>query len=171
LNVRQSIERLRLETLHDLRPYCMASPQEAVMANALARLVTLTFFVLLALWAPVRADDPGAQARALIQSQLDAFGRDDAAGAYALASPGIRSVFTDSGTFMDMVRSRYAPVYRHRSAEFQAFSIDGDQASQVMTLVDEDNEVWTAIYKLERQPDGSWLISGCLLTKAEAKDT
>jgi hypothetical protein len=139
--------------------------------NALARLVALSIVLVIAAWTPLRADEASSKAQALIQSQLDAFGRDDAAAAYALASPGIKSVFTDSGMFMDMVRSRYAPVYRHRSAEFQAFSIDGDQASQVMTLVDEDNEVWTAIYKLERQPDGSWLISGCLLTKAEAKDT
>jgi hypothetical protein len=149
----------------------MASPQEAAMARSFARLVSLSFLLVVAVWAPVRAEDASSQARALIQSQLDAFGRDDAGAAYALASPGIKSVFPDSGTFMDMVRSRYAPVYRHRSAEFQAFSIDGDQASQVVTLVDADNEVWTAIYKLERQPDGSWLISGCLLTKAEAKDT
>jgi hypothetical protein len=141
------------------------------MPYTLARLAAFSVICLLTLWTPLRAEDGSPEARAVIQSQLDAFERDDAAAAYALAAPGIKSIFTDSGMFMDMVRSRYAPVYRHRSAEFQAFSTDGDEASQVMTLVDGDNEVWTAIYKLQRQPDGSWLISGCLLTKAEAKDT
>ena len=44
--------------------------------------------------------------------------------------------------------------------------IDGDNVSQVVTIVDDDNEVWKALYKLARQPDGKWLINGCLLVKS-----
>jgi hypothetical protein len=137
------------------------------MRNLFATL-SLLFCVIAAVSG--RAEDVGQQARALVQHQLDAFANDDAAGAYALASPGIKSIFTDSATFMNMVRGQYAPVYRHRSAEFGAFSLDGDEASQDLTIVDENNEVWTAIYKLARQPDGSWLINGCLLVKSPAHD-
>ena len=139
------------------------------MVNALLRLVpvlaALTFFFCV----PARAQDVSVQAHGLIQSQLDAFERGDAGGAYALASPVIKSMFADSGVFMDMVRTRYAPVYHHRSAEFGAFSLDGDNASQSLTIIDDNNDVWTALYKLERQPDGSWLINGCVLIKSQDK--
>jgi len=143
------------------------------MLKALARLAPLlafVAFVAVLAFAPARADDSSGEARALIQRQLDAFAGGDASGAYALASPGIKSIFPDSSIFMDMVKNQYAPVYRHRSAEFGAYSIDGDNATQMLTIVDNNNEVWTAIYKLARQPDGSWLISGCVLIKSNAKD-
>ena len=137
----------------------------------LKALVALTLLLgAVTAFSTARGADADPQARALIQRQLDAFANDDAAGAYALASPGIRSIFTDSATFMEMVRTQYAPVYRHRSAQFGAFLLDGDEASQVLTIVDDNNEVWTAIYKLARQPDGSWLINGCLLIKSKATE-
>jgi hypothetical protein len=106
------------------------------------------------------------EVRALIERQLDAFARDDAEGAYALAAPGIKEQFPDSDTFMAMVRKSYAPVYRHRSVEFGDFTDGGDKVEQILTIVDEDNEVWTAIYKLGRQPDGAWRITGCILVKS-----
>ena len=136
-----------------------------------ARVVLMVAFFAIFSIAPAPAGEAGADARAVIERQLDAFARDDAGAAYALAAPGIKEIFTDSGTFMSMVRSKYAPVYHHRHAEFGDFSSDGDNASQILTLIDDDNVVWTALYKLGRQPDGSWLITGCLLIKAEAKDT
>jgi hypothetical protein len=115
---------------------------------------------------PSFAADPPAEVRAVIQRQFDAFAHDDAAGAYAIASPGIQAVFPDADTFITMVRKSYAPVYRHRSAEFGAFTADGDDVEQAVTLVDENNEVWIAIYKLSRQPDGSWKSTGCVMTKS-----
>jgi hypothetical protein len=140
------------------------------MRKALAGLIPLLGLIAVFSATPAGAEDYGSRARALIERQLDAFASGDAVGAYELASPGIKSIFTDPTIFMEMVRTRYAPVYRHRSAEFGAFSVDGDNASQSLTIVDDNNEVWTAIYKLARQPDGSWLINGCLLIKSDAKD-
>ena len=67
---------------------------------------------------------------------------------------------------MAMVRQGYAPVYRHRSVEFGAYAEDGDKIEQSLTIVDEDNNVWNAIYYLERQPDGTWRTNGCRLTKS-----
>jgi hypothetical protein len=66
-----------------------------------------------------------------------------------------------------MVRDHYAPVYRHRSAEFGAFAESGDEASLEATLVDDDNVVWTALYSFRRVPNGDWLISGCVLVRAD----
>lgn len=103
----------------------------------------------------------------LIESQLGAFARDDGASAYRLAAPGIQAIFPDAETFMTMVKKSYAPVYRHRSFEFGAFADEGDKVEQALSIVDEDNEVWDAVYTLARQPDGTWRISGCVLIKSE----
>ncbi len=105
------------------------------------------------------------EARALIERQLDAFGRDDAAGAYAEAAPGVKAIFPDPETFMSMVRQRYAPVYRHRSVEFGSATVEGDDIQQEATFVDEQGKVWKAVYRLSRGADGAWLISACWLVE------
>jgi Domain of unknown function (DUF4864) len=123
---------------------------------------------------PALPDDAaakGAPARALIERQLDALAHDDGAAAYALASPGIKTMFADSDTFLAMVRKNYAPVYRHQSVEFGQSDVQGDEISQILTIVDNDNVVWKALYKLARQPDGSWLINGCVLIKSTDSST
>jgi hypothetical protein len=113
-------------------------------------------------------ESTAARSRAIIEQQFDAFTRDDAEAAYALADPTIKEMFVDPDHFLAMVRDRYPPVYRHRSVEFGAFEQAGDAASLQATLVDNDNVVWTALYSLSRGEDGEWLISGCVLVKSEA---
>jgi hypothetical protein len=125
--------------------------------------------VAMAMWiGAVSAEElTAARSRAIVERQFDAFARDDAEAAYALAAPTIKQMFGDADRFMAMVRGRYAPVYRHRSVEFGAFAESGDEARLQATLVDNDNVVWTAIYSLSRQANGDWLISGCVLVKSE----
>ena len=119
-----------------------------------------------------RADDAASpDARALIERQLDALAHDDAAGAYALAAPGIKAMFPDADVFLTMVRKQYTPVYHHRSVEFGPAQGDADSISQGVTFVDDDNQVWKALYKIARQPDGTWLITGCSLIKSDDKST
>ena len=108
-----------------------------------------------------------ATSRAIVERQFDAFERDDEQAAYALADPTIKDMFSDAGHFMAMVRDHYGPVYRHRSVEFGAFKESGDEATLEATLVDNDNVVWTALYTFRRMSNGDWLISGCVLAKAE----
>jgi hypothetical protein len=137
------------------------------MVEWMSRLAILFLCIISLFGVPVRAGETApSEARALIEKQLDAFAHDDAEGAYSLAAPGIRALFTDSETFMAMVRQSYAPVYRHRSIEFGAFAEDGDKIEQSLTIVDADNKVWTAIYYLARQPDGTWRTNGCVLIKS-----
>lgn len=126
-------------------------------------------FVATTLWiGTASADDlTAASSRAIVERQFDAFEHDDAGAAYALASPTIKDMFSDADHFMAMVRDHYAAVYRHRSAEFGAFKESEDEASLEATLVDNDNVVWTALYSFRRGPNGDWLISGCVLAKAE----
>lgn len=121
---------------------------------------------------PTFAQDAGEaqgspEARALIERQLDAFGRDDADAAYAEAAPSIKAIFPDANTFLSMVRRGYAPVYRHRSVDFGRATSNGDTIQQEATIVDPDGQAWKALYRLSRQPDGTWLISACWLLKLE----
>jgi hypothetical protein len=129
-----------------------------------AVVVTMTLLI-----GTASADDlTAASSRAIVERQFDAFERDDGPAAYAFAAPTIKDMFSDADHFMAMVRDHYAPVYRHRSADFGAFKESGDEASLEATLVDNDNVVWTALYSFRRASNGDWLISGCVLAKAEA---
>jgi hypothetical protein len=132
-------------------------------------LVAVLFAGLFTASASAEDAQPAIDAKALISRQLDAFARDDAAAAYALAAPGLKTMFADSDGFMAMVRDKYTPVYRHRSVDFGDPVVDGDDIAISATLVDNDNQVWTAIYKLAKQPDGQWLIGGCVLIKSQDK--
>jgi hypothetical protein len=116
--------------------------------------------------APARADDDVAAAQKIIRSQVEAFGRDDAAAAYSHAAPAIQELFPQPDIFMAMVRGSYAPVYRHKSFEFgEARVVDG-KIAQRAHIVDAEGVPWEALYTLELQPDGSLKISGCTLLKA-----
>ena len=128
-----------------------------------AAVIAMTLFI-----GTASAEDlTAASSRAIVERQFDAFERDDGEAAYALAAPTIKQMFDDADHFMAMVRGHYAPVYRHRSAEFGAFKEEGDEASLEATLVDNDNVVWTALYSFRRVSNGDWLISGCVLVKVE----
>jgi hypothetical protein len=133
-----------------------------------ARMVGAVAVAMALLTGTASAEDlTAASSRAIVERQFDAFERDDGEAAYALAAPTIKQMFGDADQFMAMVRDHYAPVYRHRSAEFGAFKEEVDEASLEATLVDEDNVVWTALYSFRRVSNGDWLISGCVLAKAE----
>jgi len=128
------------------------------------------FIVAATLWVATASaeESNAARSQAIVEQQFDAFARDDAEAAYALADPTIKQMFVDADHFLAMVRDRYAPVYRHRNVEFGDFAESGDDASLTATLVDNDNVVWTALYSLRREANGDWLISGCVLVQSEA---
>jgi len=101
--------------------------------------------------------------REVIEAQIDAFRKDDAARAFSLATPGIREKFGSPEKFMDMVRSSYAVVYRPASVAFEApVAIDG-QILQPVRMTDAEGRAWLAVYPMQRQPDGSWRTNGCQL--------
>jgi Domain of unknown function (DUF4864) len=111
------------------------------------------------------ADDIGA-AQSIIRAQEEAFARDDGATAYSFASPALQNYFRNPDGFMSMVRSGYAPVYRHRSFAFGEARIVDGKILQEVQIVDADGVAWDALYTLETQADGSLKISACILKKA-----
>src|ERR1700753_2727979 len=102
------------ETVAPPRPYIARWTLEAAMRTGLLRFFSVVGLVALCSIAPARADEVEGQARAVIQRQFDPFSHGDAAGAYALAAPGIKVIFPNSDVFMEMARTKYAPVYHHR---------------------------------------------------------
>jgi hypothetical protein len=105
--------------------------------------------------------------RDIIQSQVDAFRRDDGDAAFGYASPSIRGMFGSSEIFMDMVRQGYQPVYRPQAFDFaEIVTLDG-QVTQKVHVIGPDGRPVTAYYPMTRLPDGSWRINGCYLQAPE----
>ncbi|MGE0719566.1 MAG: DUF4864 domain-containing protein [Alphaproteobacteria bacterium] len=107
----------------------------------------------------------------VIRDQMAAFRRDDAPGAFAFAAPSIRAMFGTPDAFMAMVRGGYQPVYRPRMVEFRELAADGGRIVQRVLVVGPDGVAEVALYEMERQPDGSWRIAGCHLTRADERMT
>jgi hypothetical protein len=105
--------------------------------------------------------------QALITSQIDAFRHDNGAAAYADAAPSIHDLFPTVDAFMAMVRNGYQPVYRPQSVIF-GDTMPGDTGPlQKVYVTGPDGKDYVAVYSFERQPDGSWKISGCSLLPAD----
>ncbi len=66
---------------------------------------------------------------------------------------------------MAMVRQGYQPVYRPRSYSFGALQATGGEMMQAVDIVDADGALWTAVYTLAQQADGTWRITSCSLVK------
>ncbi len=131
-------------------------------------------FVLLALAPGARAADAlagvgeadRAAIREVVRSQLAAFRRDDGAAAYAFASPMIQQMFPSVDVFMSMVRTGYVPVYRPREVEFRELVDFRGAPTPLVLLVGPDGVPVLAHYMMQRQPDGTWRINGCVLIEA-----
>ena len=126
--------------------------------------------VLLALFgfsnaAAAFSDADRATVQGVIESQIRAFLRDDAATAYSFASPGIKDMFPRDEDFMRMVQQGYPQVYRPRSYEFGELVEKPGGLEQTVEIVDGDGVYWSALYTLAQQPDGSWKITACFIQK------
>jgi type II secretory pathway pseudopilin PulG len=135
---------------------------------AMVRILGTLLLALAPLFASAQGAVPAADAqavRAVIEAQLDAFRRDDAARAFSLATPGIRETFGSAENFLAMVRNSYAAVYRPKSVAFEAPLVIDGELVQPVRLTDAEGRAWIALYPMQRQPDGSWRTNGCQLAR------
>ncbi len=137
------------------------------MKHSLA-LIAATAWIFVA--APARADDI-EDAQAVIESQIEAFLREDAAAAYAHAAPGIQRMYPNPDLFFEMVKRGYAPVFRPGNFAFGK----AKPASDGKTIVQEvliggtkGKDDWTAVYVLEKQDNGEFRINGVHMLKSQA---
>ena len=77
--------------------------------------------------APAQAGDPvsGEDIRDTINQQLNAFQRDDWAGAFSYASPALQTIFGSPDRFRDMVLGGYRAVYRPKQVTFRDLDASG----------------------------------------------
>ncbi len=115
------------------------------------------------------ADDLSDADRQAIQSmiahQLEAFQHDDGATAYSFASPALKTYLPSVDVFMSMVRNGYQPVYRARDVTFGQVQNSPSGPTQKVFLTGPDGKGYVALYSLQKQPDGSWRINGCVLVE------
>jgi uncharacterized protein DUF4864 len=138
-----------------------------VMAFRLFALLGLLLGLAVAAHAQEVSSADRAAIRDIIQSQVEAFRRDDGDAAFAYASPTIRNMFGTSEIFMDMVRQGYQPVYRPKVFDFREIVTLHGQITQKVHVVGPDGRPVTAFYPMTQLPDGSWRINGCYLQAPE----
>ncbi|HEX6692573.1 MAG TPA: DUF4864 domain-containing protein [Burkholderiales bacterium] len=109
--------------------------------------------------------DDLVEIRAVIHRQIEAFRRDDARGAFALASPGVQQAFGSPQAFLDGVRMAYRAVYRPGKVAFLEPTILSGDVVQQVRITDRAGGVWLAYYSMQRQDDGSWRTNGCHLVQ------
>ena len=84
---------------------------------------------------------------------------------YRFASPGNKRYTGPLDRFIDMVRSApYGRLLNHRSAEYGPMAVAGNEAQQMVVIIDaEDNEVGY-VWALSRQTEGP--LKDCWMTDA-----
>jgi Domain of unknown function (DUF4864) len=113
----------------------------------------------------------GARRAAVVQGQLDALAKDDAAKAFSFAAPNVREAFRTAPRFLDMVQRGYPVVYRPASVAFLKVEGKDRLAFQRVQMTDQAGEPWLATYSLERQKNGQWRITGCSVVENRGRMT
>ncbi|WP_439529147.1 DUF4864 domain-containing protein [Pannonibacter sp.] len=137
------------------------------MGTSLLALVVCGFLGLSAGLTSVRAEGglDGAEFRKLIQGQMAAFRRNDAAGAFAFATSGLQKQFQSPDIFIAMVKQGYLPVFQPKDVSFGRLKETPQGPVQEVFVTGPDGDNWVALYSFARQDDGTWGISGCVLRK------
>tara|TARA_R110002110_G_scaffold3305_7_gene16880 strand:- start:10825 stop:11289 length:465 start_codon:yes stop_codon:yes gene_type:complete len=134
----------------------------------------VTAAIAFSLWAlfftsgAISAEPDRGAIKSVVEQQLAAFRQDNAALAFSFASPKIQKTFGSPERFLSMVKSGYPPVYRPQSVTFLDVVMLRGQPTQRVLLTGPDGTQTTAHYFMEQQPDGRWLIDGCVLSAPEA---
>ncbi len=111
-------------------------------------------------------------AQGVIESQLKAFQQGDQAGAYSFAAPNVKRIFPTLDSFMNMVTNGYAPVHKPRSYAFgKVQEMSPTSIIQQVMIVGPDGKDYEAVYTLELQPDGRYLVTGVSLRASNALST
>jgi hypothetical protein len=105
--------------------------------------------------------------RQVIVAQLQAFAEDDADSAFATATPDVREAIGNPGRFLAMVRGAYRPaaVAFFKPQEDSGTVLQMVQMVQMVQITDDEDKSWIAMFALERQPDATWCISGCIVAE------
>lgn len=135
------------------------------------RFLALIAMALAALSVHVRAaagplaEEDADRVREVIVAQLSALALDDADKAFETATPEVRAAIGSSNRFLAMVRGAYPMVYRPSSVNFHKPEEEAGSVLQLVEIKDGEDKSWLALFALERQPDTTWRISGCVVAE------
>lgn len=101
--------------------------------------------------------------RRVIETQLDAFRRDDAKTAFQQAAPSIQRRYATPEFFLSIVKRHYTPVYRAKTATFGRLAMWRGSLTQEVAILGQDGQRYTALYPMQKQPNGRWRIAGCMI--------
>ena len=107
----------------------------------------------------------------VIDTQLEAFKRDDASAAFAFASPDIQAIFGTPANFLKMVAEAYQPVYRSQSVTYLDLIEKNGRILQRVLFSGPEGKQVLALYVMERQLDETWRIAGCILVDSTGQTT
>jgi hypothetical protein len=111
-------------------------------------------------------------AQGSIEGQLKAFQAGDGTAAYAFAAPNVKRIFPTVDIFMGMVARGYEPVYKPKNYAFgKVEEMSPTSIVQQVLLVGPDGKDYEAVYTLELQPDGQYLITGVSLRASNSLST
>ncbi len=136
----------------------------------LAGLIFLGFYTV----ASAQDVSPGdkTEFQRIITSQIEAFRVDDGQKAYSFAAPIVQKLFPSPDTFMAMVKQGYPQVYRPQSFKFEEAALDPvGRPSQKVLIVGPNGQAYEALYTMEKQADGTWLIAGCSILEVPGVNT
>jgi hypothetical protein len=105
----------------------------------------------------------------IIAAQREALVSGDGERAFSFAAPSIRNHFGDVATFMRMVQQSYRALLDARYVEFLDGAVIAGDVVQPLRLVLPDGTVMVAIYGMQRQADGAWRISACVIAPSTVR--
>lgn len=94
-----------------------------------------------------------------IQSQIEAFLRDDFDTAFTFASPMIQGIFGTPQRFGAMVREGYPMVWRPSDVRYLELREIGGRFYQKVMVIDADGLLYILDYQMIESPEG-WRING-----------
>ena len=107
----------------------------------------------------------------VIGDQLQALKAGDGTKAMNYSVPGIRRQFRTPERFLRMVREGYGALLEARYSAFLKGAVVDGITIQPLQLVLPDSSVVVALYRMEKQKDGSWRIAGCVIAPSTAQAT
>lgn len=129
------------------------------------RHLILALSLMVALAPSGRAQDSGAEIRAVISDQIAAFEADDFEAAFGFASPNIRRMFGTSEVFGQMVRNGYPMVWRPADVRFSGLASRNGRPVQSVLVTDQAGALHVLDYEMVPGADG-WQINGVWLREA-----
>ena len=136
------------------------------------RAVLLAAFMLAQGVAAYAGDAEIKAAQGAIEAQLKAFQAGDGELAYSYAAPSIKRMFPTVEMFMGMVESAYQPVGHPKNFSFgKVEEMGATSIVQQVLLTGPDGKEYEAVYTLQLQQDGTYLITGVSLKASNSLST